>query len=80
MYIKKRIKCAFPQEMSYDNSDKLLCDDAITDSKDDILSRTPFAKELAKTIPNCNTNYCAYSIGIVAPWGYGKTSFIKLLT
>lgn len=80
LYIKERIKCAFPQEMSYDNSDKLLCDDAITDSNDDILSRTPFAKELAKTIPNCNTNNCAYSIGIVAPWGYGKTSFIKLLT
>lgn len=80
LYIKERIKCASPQEMSYDNSNKLLCDDAITDSNDDILGRTPFAKELAKTIPNFNTNNCAYSIGIVAPWGYGKTSFIKLLT
>ena len=80
LYIKERINCTFPQKTSNDNSNKLLCDDAITDSDEDILDRTPFAKELAKIIPNSNTNKSAYSFGIVAPWGYGKTSFIKILT
>ena len=80
LYIKERIKCIFPQKTSNDNCNNLLCDDAITDSNEDILDRVPFAKELAKIIPNCNTNKSAYSFGIVAPWGYGKTSFIKILT
>lgn len=79
LYIKERINCTFPQKTSNDNSNKLLCDDAITDSNEDLLERTPFTKGLANQISKCDTKKSAYSIGIVAPWGNGKTSFLKLL-
>ena len=59
-------------------SDILLSDDAITHSHEDILNRIPFVKNFAKGLSCCNTSASAYSIGVVAPWGNGKTSFIRL--
>ncbi len=77
LYIIERFRSADIQ--INDDNDKLLCDNAITDSNEDLLERTPFTKGLANQISKCDTKKSAYSIGIVAPWGNGKTSFLKLL-
>ena len=62
------------------NEDTLLCDDAITNIKEDILNRTSFVKGFVNLIKNCNPKKSAYSVALIAPWGNGKTSFIKLFT
>lgn len=59
-------------------TDKLLFDDPITDDAEDILGRMPFVKEFVNKIMACDTKQSAYSIGVVAPWGCGKTSFLNL--
>lgn len=78
LYIKELFNSADAQ-INENSTNKLLCDNAITDSDEDILERIPFTKELANQILKCDTSKSAYSIGVVAPWGNGKTSFLKLL-
>lgn len=54
-------------------------DDPIVNQDEDILGRTVFAESLARKILDTQTSKGAFTIGIVAPWGYGKTSFLNLM-
>ncbi|MBR2637819.1 MAG: hypothetical protein IKD40_03125 [Bacteroidaceae bacterium] len=78
LYITECVRYASTVSAENVSGDNLLIDDAITDSKEDILGRLPFVKEFVKTVVDCDTGKSAYSIGVVAPWGEGKTSFLKL--
>ncbi len=78
LYIRDNINCVLADKESNADCDTLINDDAITHSDEDFLNRKPFVKVFTKEVLNCDTSKSAYSIGIVAPWGNGKTSFIKL--
>lgn len=54
-------------------------DDPIVNQDEDILGRTVFAESLARKILDTQTSKGAFTIGIVAPWGHGKTSFLNLM-
>lgn len=54
-------------------------DSPITSEDEDWLGRRLFAKELSERILKQNVSVEASSIAIIAPWGYGKTSFLNLL-
>lgn len=51
----------------------------ITEENQDVLGRNSLAERLAEKIYNTETEKGSYSIGIVSPWGNGKTSFISLV-
>lgn len=80
LYLREHLSCLLIKNETNREGYTLLSDDAITHSREDILDRIPFVKNFAKGLHCCDTSASAYSIGIVAPWGYGKTSFIRLFT
>ncbi|NPD81456.1 hypothetical protein HPS57_05660 [Prevotella sp. PINT] len=43
------------------------------------MERSVFVREVSGEICNSDTTHFAQTFGIVAPWGYGKTSFINLM-
>lgn len=47
--------------------------------KEDILKRSPFAESIANKLLQTKLSEGSFAIGIVAPWGYGKTSFVNLI-
>lgn len=77
-YIIGELRALFAKKRVNTGCDTLLSDDAIAHSDEDLLNRLPFVKEFTKEVLNCDTSKSAYSVGVVAPWGSGKTSFIKL--
>ena len=56
-----------------------LIDSPIDDISMDILNRSTDAKDLGRRLLATNTEKEAFTLGIVAPWGEGKTSFINLM-
>lgn len=72
---------AFPLRKHYKPNIKnsFYMDDPIVNQDEDILGRTVFAESLARKILDTQTSKGAFTIGIVAPWGYGKTSFLNLM-
>lgn len=57
---------------------KLIKDDPIKYNSEDLLDYSTHATLLSKEISNLNL--CkSWSIGIVAPWGFSKSSFLNLL-
>ena len=56
-----------------------LTDSPIEKSTEDILNRSIQAKDLVAKMLATDTTKEAFTLGIVAPWGEGKTSFIKLM-
>lgn len=67
------------QELKVEANKGLICDNAITRSDEDKLGRNDIAKDLAEKISNTKASKGSLAFGIVAPWGYGKTSFLNLL-
>ncbi len=67
------------QELRVEASKGLICDNAITKIDEDKLGRNDIAKDLADKISNTKASKGSLAFGIVAPWGYGKTSFLNLL-
>jgi hypothetical protein len=67
------------QELKVESDKGLVCDNAITKSGEDKLGRNDIAKDLADKMSNTKANAGSLAFGIVAPWGYGKTSFLNLL-
>lgn len=67
------------QELKVEAIKGLICDNAITKSNEDKLGRNDIAKDLADKISNTKASKGSLAFGIVAPWGYGKTSFLNLL-
>lgn len=49
------------------------------DPQEDILKRSPFAESIANKLLRTKLSERSFAIGIVAPWGYGKTSFVNLI-
>lgn len=47
--------------------------------QEDILKRSPFAESIANKLLRTKLSERSFAIGIVAPWGYGKTSFVNLI-
>ncbi|KAA6332487.1 hypothetical protein EZS27_019012 [termite gut metagenome] len=58
---------------------KFLSDIPINDTKSDILGFKENANTLAKYIETIETINNSFSIGLTAPWGAGKTSYLNLL-
>lgn len=54
-------------------------DEPITSSEDDLLGRKIYAQEAAKKLLATNTEKNAFTFGVIAPWGNGKTSFLYML-
>lgn len=59
--------------------DGLLSDIPIENEDQDLLDRNCIAEELARRITKTKSETGSFAVGITAPWGYGKTSFLKLL-
>lgn len=54
-------------------------DEPITRSDDDLLGRKIYAHDAAEKLLATNTEKNAFTFGIVAPWGNGKTSFLYMM-
>lgn len=54
-------------------------DNPISSSQEDRLDYVPVVKRIKQELLEHQLYFVSYSIGIVAPWGTGKTSFLKLL-
>lgn len=65
--------------LTVDDKLGLMSDNAIVDESQDKLGRKGIAADLATKIINSKAKSGSLAIGIVAPWGYGKTSFLNLL-
>lgn len=63
-----------PKE-SNDSSDGFFIDEPITSSEEDLLNRKIDAYDAAEKLLATKTENNAFTFGIVAPWGNGKTSF-----
>jgi hypothetical protein len=47
--------------------------------ENDILNRWKFVKQIAELIKKTSSNRGSFPIGVVAPWGAGKTTFLNTL-
>ncbi len=57
----------------------LIMDNPIDDIDDDIFGRGQQAEEVTNLLLKTNTNKGSFTVGINAPWGAGKTSYINLM-
>lgn len=60
------------------NPDKPPIDSPIKSTSEDVLLRSPVAHEFAATIRELDTSE-GVVVGVLGPWGYGKSSFINLM-
>jgi len=51
----------------------------ILNEKNDLLNRMRFINELATVIKNTRLDSSSFSVGLVSPWGNGKTTFLRCL-
>ena len=77
-YIFLRLFRRAPKE-SNDSSDGFFIDEPITCSKDDLLNRKIDAYDAAEKLLATKTENNAFTFGIVASWGNGKTSFLYMM-
>lgn len=57
----------------------ILNDDAISSTDADLLGIAPLIFRLQKDLQNIDVSQGSFSVGINAPWGKGKTSYLNLL-
>ena len=55
------------------------CDEPIETSDEDMLGRSGFARTLARRLLKTRSSHQSFAVGILSPWGYGKTSFLNLI-
>lgn len=55
------------------------CDEPIETSDEDRLGRSEFARTLARRLLKTRSSHQSFAVGILSPWGYGKTSFLNLI-
>lgn len=53
-------------------------DEPINNDEDDLLGRTPYAKQLAETLINIDASK-GFCVGVYGRWGHGKTSLINIV-
>lgn len=68
----------FPKKKETSNYSTLLLDTPIDKLESDILDYSESAQKLASELESINTEF-PYSVGLIAPWGTGKTSYLNLL-
>lgn len=56
-----------------------IVDEPITRKEEDCLNRRPLARNLIDKLMSTEPKEGSFSLGIVAPWGEGKTSFMELM-
>lgn len=64
---------------SYVSSNGFLIDQPITKEENDLLNRNINAKDAVEKLVATNPENEAFTFGIIAPWGDGKTSFMNLM-
>lgn len=62
-----------------DQNNGFLIDQPISKEDNDLLNRYVNAKDAINKLVATNSQYEAFTFGIVAPWGEGKTSFMNLM-
>ena len=55
------------------------CDEPIETGETDRLGRSEFARTLARRLLKTSSSHQSFAVGILSPWGYGKTSFLNLI-
>src|SRR5690349_19629621 len=60
-----------------DNTPKVAADNPITRPEDDALGRTKSAQSFAEQVLALDSTECVV-VGVLGPWGSGKTSFVNL--
>lgn len=55
------------------------CDEPIVTSEEDMIGRNEFACTLARRLLKTQSSRQSFAVGILSPWGYGKTSFLNLI-
>jgi len=68
----------FSKKAIVNNKDNFLPDTPIKNKNEDALDYRESANELAKYLESIDTTF-SYSIGLTAPWGTGKTSYMNLI-
>lgn len=56
-----------------------IIDNPIDNKKYDCFGHAQFAESMANKLLDTNISSGAFTLGIVAPWGFGKTSFINMM-
>lgn len=64
---------------SYVSTNGFLIDQPITKEENDLLNRNINAKDAVEKLVATNPENEAFTFGIIAPWGDGKTSFMNLM-
>lgn len=69
-----------PKKMQNEDEEKgFIKDEPIKERDEDILKRRDLAKGLVEKLINTKVDNEAFTLGITASWGDGKTSFMKLM-
>lgn len=75
-----RIEISSIRNKKVNQSEGFVLDEPIHENpEEDILKRSPFAESIANKLLRTKLSERSFAIGIVAPWGYGKTSFVNLI-
>lgn len=76
--IKRTYKCFFKKKNSNTEGSDLILERELTDKADDTLNRANIAKQIASILDPIEPEK-SFAVGITAPWGNGKTSFLNFL-
>jgi len=68
----------FPKKAQRNNKIKFLLDTPINNPESDILDYSESVRALSSDLETIDSEL-SYSIGLIAPWGTGKTSYLNLL-
>lgn len=69
----------FPRKISFSDDNGFIKDSPFNDFKDDLYGRRELATNAIEKIISTDTNDSAFTFGINAPWGTGKTSFMNIM-
>lgn len=76
VYGAQLIKCKSPEVIDEDGFE---CDEPIETSEEDLLGRSVFAQTIARKLLKTKSKNQSFAVGILSPWGNGKTSFLNLI-
>lgn len=80
LVVLMRIEISSIRNKKLNQGEGFVLDEPIHENpEEDILKRSPFAESIANKLLRTKLSERSFAIGIVAPWGYGKTSFVNLI-
>ena len=77
-YIFKQSKSLINKEKTENKNSHLIIEKEISDEDEDLLNRVSIAKQIVSIVHPIKSDK-SFAVGITAPWGYGKTSFLNFL-